>query len=334
MKIGSFWGVALACFNLVAATPVVTSVTAQQRYPWNGNVDIVVTLSGASNDVARAECVFAATNSATKAAVPVAHVTPVGEVAGSGTTWTRRFAWDATADVGEVKIADVALSVEAEMPLGGVQLWENGPYWAECNVGASKPEEYGYYFWWGDTVGYTRSGGTWTSDYYYSGVTWVSSTGTRMSSSPFSSSSCPTYNKSTSTLQSQGYIDSTGNLVAKYDAATAHLGAPWRMPTSEEIRALVDNCTTTWTTRNGMFGRLVTGKGAYASKSIFLPAAGSGLDSSLTGPGSYGDFWSSTPDSGYSDCAWGLGFESGYFGRYYDSRCHGQSVRPLRGFAK
>ena len=42
--------------------------------------------------------------------------------------------------------------------LGGVQLWENGPYWAECNVGAAKPEDYGYYFWWGDTVGYTRSG--------------------------------------------------------------------------------------------------------------------------------------------------------------------------------
>ena len=28
--------------------------------------------------------------------------------------------------------------------LGGVQLWENGPYWAECNVGASAPEDFGY----------------------------------------------------------------------------------------------------------------------------------------------------------------------------------------------
>ena len=335
MKIGSFWAVAMACFSLVAATPVVTSVTAQQRYPWNGNVDIVVTLSGASNDVARAECVFDATNSATKAALPVAHVTPEGEVAGSGTTWTRRFVWDATADVGEVKIADVALSVEAEMPLGGVQLWENGPYWAECNVGATKPEEYGYYFWWGDTVGYTREGGTYDSSYpRYTGVTWVSSTGTRMSSSPFSSSTCPTYNKSTSTLQSQGYIDSTGNLVAKYDAATAHLGAPWRMPTDAELSALISNCTTTWTTRNGVYGRLVTGKGAYASKSIFLPAAGRGLDSRLNFPGSYGNFWSSTPDSDYSDSAWRLRFDSGDFYRSNYDRDYGLSVRPLRGFAK
>ena len=110
----------------------------------------------------------------------------------------------------------------AEDP-GGVQLWGNGPYWAECNVGASRPEEYGYYFWWGDTVGYTRSGGTWNSNpRYYSGVTWVSSTGQQMSSSPFSSSSCPTYNKSNSQLLSAGYIDSTGNLVAAHDAATVH----------------------------------------------------------------------------------------------------------------
>ena len=180
-----------------------------------------------------------------------------------------------------------------------VQLCEGGPYWATKNIGASRPEEYGYYFWWGDTVGYTRSGGTWTDyDYgwgddsgYYSGVTWVSSTGRQMSSSPFDWDSCPTYRKSNSALQSAGYIDSMGNLVAAHDAATAHLGAPWRMPTSDEIQALVNNCTTTWTTQNGVYGRLVTGKGAYANRSIFLPAAGSGYDSFLSSPGSYGNYW-------------------------------------------
>ena len=122
-----------------------TNVTARQRYPWNGLVDIVVTLAGASNDVANAACRFVATNSATLAALNVSHVTGDGVASGSGSTWTRKFVWDATADLGEVKIADVALTVEADT-LGGVQLWENGPYWAECNVGAAKPEEYGYYF--------------------------------------------------------------------------------------------------------------------------------------------------------------------------------------------
>ena len=36
----------------------------------------------------------------------------------------------------------------------GVQLWENGPLWAKTNVGANSPTETGYYFWWGDTIGY------------------------------------------------------------------------------------------------------------------------------------------------------------------------------------
>lgn len=35
-----------------SATPTVTSVTAQQRYPLNGFVDIVVTFNRAESDVA------------------------------------------------------------------------------------------------------------------------------------------------------------------------------------------------------------------------------------------------------------------------------------------
>ena len=218
--------------------------------------------------------------------------------------------------------------------LGGVQLWENGPYWAECNVGATKPEEYGYYFWWGDTVGYTRSGGTWTNGWYYDGVTWVSSKGSQMSSSPFKSSSCSTYNKDYSALQAAGYIDSTGNLVAAHDAATAHLGAPWRMPTDAEFSALISNCTTTWITTNGVNGRLVTGKGAYANKSIFLPAAGYGYYSYLRHFGSYGCYWSSTPNSGKSNLAWHFYFDSSGIRRYDGIRYLCRSVRPVRGFAE
>ena len=219
--------------------------------------------------------------------------------------------------------------------LGGVQLWENGPYWAECHVGASEPEESGYYFWWGDTVGYTRSGGTWderTSRFY--DVTWVSSTGEQMDSSPFSTNSCPTIYKDNSTLQSEGWIDATTNLVAAHDAATAHLGAPWRMPTDAEFSALIKNCTTTWITTNGVPGRLVTGKGNYADRSIFLPAAGYGDGSYLNYPGSLGHYWSSTPDLGDSLGAWYRDFSSGSFSRNYDSRFVGQSVRPVRGFAE
>ena len=256
-----------------------------------------------------------------------------GDVAGA--TVTRRRSPDAAGRVafpmGGAASRFYRLSAIPESELGGVQLWEGGPYWAECNVGASTPEEYGYYFWWGDTVGYTRSGGTWTDDYYWSGVTWVSSTGERMSSSPFSSSSCPTYGKDNSALLSEGWLDSTGNLVAAHDAATAHLGAPWRMPTSDEMGALVNNCTTTWITTNGVYGRLVTGKNEYANRSIFLPAAGFGNDSRLVYTGSNGYYWSSTPYSGDLGRARYLDFYSGGFDwNYMGTRYIGRSVRPLR----
>ena len=305
----------------VAVTVTATGITAKQRYPWNGLVDITVTMNGTVEDMAIYGCAFAATNNVTKAALPMAHIEQNGAVTGSGSTWTRKFIWDAKADVGEVKIDDVALTVDIIQL--GVQLWENGPYWAECNVGASKPEENGYYFWWGDTVGYKRNA---------SGNGWVSvKDGLSFS---FSSGNCPTNYKTTSELQSAGYIDSTGNLVAAHDAATAHLGAPWRMPTDAEFSALISNCETTWTTRNGIYGRLVTGKGTYSSKSIFLPAAGYGYGSGLYYLGSYGSYWSSTPDSDYSYYAWYLGFNSSGFRRSNYCRCGGQSVRPLRGFAQ
>ena len=137
-------------------------------------------------------------------------------------------------------------------------------------------------------MGYTRSGGAWTEDLYYSYVTWVSSAGTRMGSSPFNWDACPTMEKSVSELKTLGYVDATGNLMSKYDAATAHLGAPWRMPTAQELEGLMSNCDWTWTTRNGVNGQLVTGRGAFSAKSIFLPAAGEGRGSNLDYPGSDG----------------------------------------------
>jgi len=300
------------------ADVTVKSVTAQQRYPWNGLVDIAVTIQGASNEVAMSYCMFVASNAATQAVLPVTEIKRHGKDTASGTTWVRRYVWNATADIGAIKVEDLVLTIDVSV---GVQLWENGPYWAECNVGATKPEDCGYYFWWGDTVGYKRNAAN---------NGWVSV----KDGTSFSFDLCPTYGKDNFQLRSAGYIDSTGNLVAAHDAATAHLGAPWRMPTNAEMGALISNCDITWTTRGGVYGRLVAGRGAYSSKSIFLPAAGYGYGSSLYDAGSYGNCWSSTPSSDISYGAWSLYFASGYFDRGGYHRYGGQSVRPLRGFAK
>ncbi len=152
----------------------------------------------------------------------------------------------------------------------GVQLWEGGPYWAKNNLGATTPQGTGYYFMWGDTIGYKRVGSSWTS---------VDGSVTGFS---FTSTNCPTYGKTLSQLQSAGYIDSEYRLVATHDAATKFLGAPWRMPTTYEIGKLKANTTYTRTTRNGVEGWLFTGKGNYSSKSIFIPFAGHGSGTSFS----------------------------------------------------
>ena len=169
--------------------------------------------------------------------------------------------------------------------------------WATCNVGASSPEEYGDYFAWGETKP--------KSSYY--------------------SDNSTTYGLSTSELQSRGIIGSDGNLTAAYDAATANWGGSWRMPTLDEMKELLNNCTWTWTTQNGVKGYKVTGPNG---NSIFLPAAGYRDGTDLYDAGSYGYFWSATPLSN-SYGAYGLYFGSDFYYWYSYGRLDGRALRPV-----
>lgn len=202
----------------------------------------------------------------------------------------------------------------------GVQLWANGPYWATFNIGAEKPEDYGYYFWWGDTVGYKRKNDK-----------WMASDGSSSNFS-FSSGNTPTYDKSIFALKSAGWITADSVLVPAHDAARVHWGGSWRMPTIQEFRDLFSNCDCTWTTRNSVKGYVVKGKGSYASASIFLPAAGRGDGTSLGDSGSDGHYWSSKPHSDSSDhLSKSLYFLSGDRSPdYLYPRDYGVSVRPVQ----
>ena len=305
MMLGIVAAVAMGVMAEIANTVKVTKF--HQSYPYSGKATVNYTVGGALPANAVAEIVINTDNAS-------ATFVQSNIVAGAN-TFTVDFA---SSFGGALLLTNASFVVTITGDLG-VQLWENGPYWAECNVGASKPEEYGYYFWWGDTVGYTNTGSGWISV----------KDGTSIS---FTSSS--TYGEHNSELLAAGYIDSTGNLVAEHDAATAHLGSPWRMPTAGEIGALVSNCTTTWATTNGVSGYLVTGTGKYANRSIFLPAAGIGFNVSIDGTGSYGFYWSCTPNSDSWFGAWDLSFRSDNLSCRYDNRDHGLSVRPVRGFAQ
>ncbi|MBQ3747484.1 MAG: hypothetical protein II863_08760 [Kiritimatiellae bacterium] len=203
----------------------------------------------------------------------------------------------------------------------GVQLWEGGPYWATTNIGAEEPWDYGYYFWWGDTVGYKLEGDA-----------WVASDG---SSDSFSFKDVPTYRKTIADLRNNGWINADYCLTPEHDAAQAHWGEGWRLPTYNEISDLDSRCTWIWTTTNGVKGYIVRGKGDYISKSIFLPAAGHVRETSLTWAGTSGSYWSSYPVTGTTGCARGISISSGEHtaGSANNGRSCGFSVRPVRGFA-
>ncbi|MBQ9418686.1 MAG: hypothetical protein IJU19_08930, partial [Bacteroidales bacterium] len=100
-----------------------------------------------------------------------------------------------------------------------------------------------------------------------------------------------------------------------------------RTPTKAEWEELMNNTTATWTTRNGVSGRLFT---AANGNSIFLPAAGLRNGSSLLSAGSYGYCWSSSLYESYPDLAWYFNFGSSRQNMNYGSRNDGFSVRAVR----
>ena len=157
--------------------------------------------------------------------------------------------------------------------------------WATCNIGASSPEGYGNYYAWGETS----------------------------TKSSYDKENCATYEKEI------GDIAGTSR-----DVARVKWGSPWRMPTKAEGEELLNKCTWTWTTRNGVSGYKVMGPNG---NSIFLPAAGDLVGTSLVSAGDWGGYWSSTP--GKAGGSYSLGFYSGGHGTIWHFRYDGHMVRPV-----
>lgn len=313
-----------------AATPTVSNVTAKQRYPWNGMVDITCDVSGISGMVSNLEFTVAAVNSGSVHKISQFWVVKDGTNTTDHaihTNGTYHLVWDSKVDFDNQICSNMVMRVNLAVLPDKVQLWENGPYWATTNIGAENPWDSGYYFWWGDTIGYK-----------YVNRAWVASDGSSSNFS-FESDNTPTCGKDHAALQSEGWITADGVLAPEHDAAHVQWGGSWRMPTRAEFSDLIYNCTTTWVTTNGVYGKLVTGKGDYASKSIFLPAGGNGERTWLDSSGPDGYYWSSVPwPDGYDDAAEYYSFygEFSYteFKPYLLNRCNGRPVRPIQGFTK
>lgn len=161
--------------------------------------------------------------------------------------------------------------------------------WADINIGAGSESDPGSYFRWGSP--YTPLEYTSTGYIFY-------------------------YN--------------TGNTVpdsiegGAYDIARAILGAPWRMPTKDEMNELRTECQLTEETLNGMLGRRFT---ASNGKSIFLPYGGMIRGTTESEFGETGCYWSATKAGGpnymesvkswylkIAGYTYGMDFEEGHMG--------------------
>ncbi len=323
------------CGAAGAANAVATNVVAKQRYPWNGLVDIACTVEGYEKGTATLAFQVEAVDGDTGAVTKASHVRALrdGEesdnldVEGNG---EYRLVWDAAADLGQVRCTNMAVRVtfaSHEM----VQLWEGGPRWAKTNIGAEEPWEYGLYFWWGDTVGYR---------WEYETETWVASDGSGSHDSLFdwNDENVQTYEKPLDGLASEGWITADRVLTPAHDAARAHWGGKWRMPTDAEYQALIDNCdwSWTWSGENGVAGSEFRGRGDFADKSIFFPAAGQACGG-LAYDGGFCYYWTSVPYWDEPHYDWHDGdardvfFDCNVPTSYNDPRFCGNSVRAVWG---
>ena len=186
----------------------------------------------------------------------------------------------------------------------------SGIKWASFNLGATRPEEYGDYFAWGETEPNKNS-------YNWSNYKWCDGT----------ESTLTKYN----TDSAYGIVDNKTVLDSEDDVTIVRLGDKWRMPHEAEWTELLDECTWTWTNRSNVEGILVTGKNG---NSIFIPGAG-GWDRTYYSNDSRGIYWSSSIDMLDPYQAWVISFDPDYV---FDSdylymgtadRSHGLPVRPV-----
>ena len=197
----------------------------------------------------------------------------------------------------------------------------SGTLWATFNVGASRPEDYGDYFAWGETV---------QKEQYYWDTYEYSSHNT-----------APHYILKYNTVSSyEELIDNMTVLEAGDDAATANWGEDWRIPSDVEFSELLDARYTNVTneTRNGIYGIVVTS--TKNGNSIFLPAAGYYYHDDLKDVGSSGGYWTNKLSTGStrslidnsdgSDKAIIAVIKDGGISIDVETRFQGFSIRPVQ----
>ena len=185
----------------------------------------------------------------------------------------------------------------------------SGTKWATCNVGADKETDYGFYFAFGETKGYScftdAKAFNW-GDYKFS------------------------VNGSNAKFSKYNNTDGKKVLDLCDDAAYIHMGGKWHMPTDEQIRELIKNTENIWVTdynHSGINGRLFTSK--RNDEKLFFPACGLLFAEGYYGLNKSGHFWSSSVDNHCSDCGRDLWFGTVSISTGKENRTLGLCVRGV-----
>lgn len=175
----------------------------------------------------------------------------------------------------------------------------SGTKWSTMNVGAIKETETGNYYAWGEVE----------------------------TKSSYTDGNSVTVDKTYSDLK--GSVLNKFQLAVEYDVATENWGNDWVMPTNAEAKELVNGCTWTPATKDGVSGYSVS----RGDKSIFLPATGYMGNTGIANV-SYAYYWlSSLVNDNYiylNKVASSLYFdESGKGVSSGGLRSHGRTIRPI-----
>ena len=150
----------------------------------------------------------------------------------------------------------------------------SGTLWATMNVGATSETDYGLYFAWGETQGYTDAS---TKAFSWSDYKWTEDGGSTMSK----------YNET----------DDKTVLDLEDDAVATNWGGEWHIPTQTQFQELLNTMyvTNTWVTNyqgSGINGCLFTS--VNNGNILFVPAAGLADKGRMYGVNNSGIIQSST----------------------------------------
>lgn len=205
----------------------------------------------------------------------------------------------------------------------------SGRLWATCNVGATKPTEYGEYYAWGETK--PKKEYSW-ANYKYIEDSYKSLKDKIAMSEGVNKYTVP--DEKEEWLDCKFIGDRKTILEAIDDAATANWGNEWRMPTLEEQKEMIAGCDWVWTNNLNESGKAgIIGTSKKNGNTVFLPATGFRNGTGLISDGEdYVGCWSSSLEEACSGGAYHLSLLSYEFDWDFNNtsgRCCGLSVRAV-----